>query len=100
MQDLIVPAMFMLVIGGVSGYLTGNLVKKITGMALTIAVAVFIIVGLAYTGNLALDFDALATSISGIAGIVAPLGIVALLSSIPFVASFVAGLFIGYKRRY
>ena len=98
MEDLIVPAMFMFVIGGVSGYLTGSLAKKVTGMALTIAVVVFVIAGLAYTGNLALDFDALVTSISNAVGIVAPLGIAALLSSVPFVASFVAGLFLGYRR--
>jgi len=98
MEDLIVPVMFMFVIGGVGGYLTGSLVKKVTGMALTIAVFVFVIVGLAYTGNLALDFDALATSISNAIGIVAPLGIAALVSSVPFVASFVAGLFLGFRR--
>ena len=98
MEDLIVPVMFMLVIGGVSGYLTGSLAKKVTSMALTIAVFVFVIVGLAYTGNLALDFDALVTSISNAVGIVAPLGIAALVSSVPFVASFVAGLFLGYRR--
>jgi uncharacterized membrane protein (Fun14 family) len=98
MEDLIIPAMFMLVIGGVSGYLTGSLAKKATSMALTIAIVIFVIVALAYTGNLALDFDALVTSISNAVGIVAPLGIAALLSSVPFVASFVAGLFLGYRR--
>jgi uncharacterized membrane protein (Fun14 family) len=98
MEDLIAPVMFMFVIGGVSGYLAGNLVKKVSGMALTIAVFAFIIIGLAYTGNLDLDFDALATNISNVVGIVAPLGIVALLSSVPFVASFVAGLFLGFRR--
>jgi uncharacterized membrane protein (Fun14 family) len=98
MEDLIIPVMFMFVIGGVSGYLTGSLAKKVTSMALTIAVFVFVVIGLAYTGNLALDFDALAASISNVVGIVAPLGIVALLSSVPFVASFVAGLFLGYRR--
>jgi uncharacterized membrane protein (Fun14 family) len=98
MENLIVPVMFMFVIGGFSGYLAGSLFKKVSSMALTIAVFVFVVVGLAYTGNLALDFDALATSISNVVGIVAPLGIVALLSSVPFVASFVAGLFLGYRR--
>ena len=98
MENLIVPVMFMFVIGGVSGYLAGSLAKKVSSMALTIAVFVFVIVGLAYTGNLALDFDALATSISNVVGIVAPLGIMALVSSVPFVASFVAGLFLGYRR--
>jgi len=99
MEDLIVPVTFMFIIGGVGGYLAGSLVKKVSSMALTIAVFVFVIVGLAYTGNVALDFDALTTSISNVVGIVAPLGIVALLSSIPFVASFVAGLFLGYRRQ-
>jgi len=98
MENLIIPVMFMFVIGGVSGYLAGSLFKKASSMALTIAVFVFVVIGLAYTGNLALDFDALATSISNVVGIVAPLGIVALLSSVPFVASFVAGLFLGYRR--
>ena len=93
-----IPVMFMFVIGGVSGYLTGSLAKRVTSMALTIAVVVFVIVGLAYTGNLALDFDALTTSISNVVGIIAPLGIVALLSSVPFVASFVTGLFLGFRR--
>jgi uncharacterized membrane protein (Fun14 family) len=98
MEDLIVPVMFMLVIGGVSGYLAGSLVKRISSMALTIAVFVFVIIGLAYTGNLSLDFDALTTSISNVVGIVVPLGIVALVSSVPFVASFVTGLFLGFRR--
>jgi uncharacterized membrane protein (Fun14 family) len=100
MENLIVPAMFMLVIGGVSGYLTGSLFKRVTGMALTIAIGAFVVVGLAYTGNLALDFDSLATTVSNVAGIIAPLGITALISSVPFVASFVTGLFLGYKRTY
>ena len=100
MEGLIVPALFMWVIGGVSGYLTGSLFKRVTGMALTIAVVAFVIVGLAYTGNLALDLDAISTSIANVAGIVAPLGFAALMSSVPFVASFVAGLFLGYKRSY
>jgi len=99
MEDLIAPIMFMFVIGGVSGYLAGNLVKRVSGMALTIAVVAFIVIALAYTGNLDLNFDALAASISNVLGIVAPLGILALVSSVPFVASFVAGLFVGFRRQ-
>jgi len=98
MEDLIVPVMFMFVIGGVSGYLAGNLFKRVSGMALTIAVFALIVIGLAYTGNLDLDVDALISNTSNVIGIVAPLGIVALLSSVPFVCSFVAGLFLGFRR--
>jgi uncharacterized membrane protein (Fun14 family) len=98
MEDVIAPIIFMLIIGGVAGYFIGNLFKKASGMALTIGVFVFIIIALAYTGNLNLNFDALTTNISNVLGIIAPLGIVALASSVPFVASFVAGLFIGFRR--
>jgi uncharacterized membrane protein (Fun14 family) len=98
MQDIIPPIMFMLLIGGVSGYFAGHLVKKVSGMALTIGVFAFIVITLAYTGNLDLNFDAITSNISNVLGVLAPLGIVALLSSVPFVASFIAGLFLGFRR--
>ena len=98
MEDLIAPIMFMLVIGGVSGYLAGNLFKRVSGMALTIGVVAFIVITLAYTGNLDVNFDAITSNISNVLGIIAPLGIVALVSSVPFVGSFVAGLFVGFRR--
>lgn len=98
MEDLIPPVIFMLLIGGVAGYFAGHLVKRASGMALTIAVFAFIIIGLAYAGALNVNFDAITTNISNVIGIIAPLGLTALVSSVPFVASFVAGLFIGYRR--
>ena len=98
MQDLIAPIIFMLIIGGITGYFTGNLVKRVSGMALIVGVFAFIILALAYTGILDLNFDAITANILNVLGIIAPLGIVALASNIPFVASFVAGLFIGYRR--
>jgi uncharacterized membrane protein (Fun14 family) len=98
MEDLITPIMFMLVIGGVSGYLAGSLFKRVSGMALTIGIFAFVVITLAYTGNLDLNFEAIAANISNVVGIVAPLGIITLISSVPFVASFIAGIFVGYKR--
>jgi uncharacterized membrane protein (Fun14 family) len=98
MEDLIPPIMFMFIIGGISGYFAGHLLKRVSGMALTIGVFAFIVIALAYTGNLDLNFDAITANISNVLGIIAPLGIVALLSSVPFVASFVAGLFVGFRR--
>ncbi len=98
MENLIPPIMFMLIIGGISGYFAGHLVKRVSGMALTIGVFAFIVIALAYTGNLDLNFEAITANISNFFGIIAPLGIVALLSSVPFVASFIAGLFVGFRR--
>ena len=98
MEDLITPIMFMLAIGGVSGYLAGRIFKRISGMALSIGVFAFVIIVLAYTGNLNLNFDALTANLSNVVGIIAPLGIITLVSSIPFIASFIAGLFFGFRR--
>ena len=98
MENLITPIMFMLLIGGISGYFAGNLVKRVSGMAITLGVFAFIVIALAYTGNLDLNFDAITANISNVLGIIAPLGIVALASSVPFAASFIAGLFLGYRR--
>ena len=98
MENLIPPIIFMLVIGGVSGYFAGHLVKKVSGMTLSIGLIAFFVIVLAYTGNLDLNFDAITSNISNVLGVLAPLGIVALLSSVPFVASFVAGLFVGFRR--
>ncbi len=95
---MITPVLFMLIIGGVTGYLAGRLFKRVSGMSLAIGVFVFVIISLLYTGNLDLNLDAIVTNISNIAGIIAPLGLITLLSSVPFVASFVAGLFLGYRR--
>jgi len=98
MEDLIEPILLGIAIGGVAGYLSGKLVKRISGMALTIGVLAIILILLAYTGNLDINIDAITANISNVLGIFAPLGIVALASSVPFIASFIAGLFIGYIR--
>ena len=98
MEDLITPILVVIVMGGVAGYLSGKLVKRISGMALTIGVFAAVLIVLAYTGNLDININAITANISNVLGIFAPLGIVALASSVPFIASFVAGLFIGYRR--
>jgi uncharacterized membrane protein (Fun14 family) len=98
MEDLITPIIFMLIIGSVTGYVAGRIFKRISGMALSIGVFAFVIIVLAYTGNLNLNFDALTANLSNVVGIIAPLGIITLVSSVPFVASFIAGLFFGFRR--
>ncbi|MFC1486500.1 FUN14 domain-containing protein [Thermoproteota archaeon] len=98
MEDLIAPIMFMLGIGGLTGYFSGKLVRRISGMAMAIGVVAFIVIALVYTGNFNVNIDSITANISNVLSYIAPLGIVALASSVPFVASFVAGLFIGYRR--
>ena len=98
MEDLLPPIIFMLIIGGVCGYFAGYFVKSLSGKSLTFGIIAFFVIILAYTGNLDLNFDAMATNLSNIVGAIAPLGLIALVSSVPFAASFVAGLFVGFRR--
>ena len=98
MEDIIAPIIFLLVIGGVSGYFAGNLVRRISSMALAIGIFAFIIIILAYTGTLNINLESITTNISNFLNILAPLGLTALFSSIPFVVSFGAGLLIGFRR--
>jgi uncharacterized membrane protein (Fun14 family) len=98
MENLIPPIIVTLLIGGAAGYIAGKLVHRVSGMALAIGVVAVAIIALAYTGTLNIDVDAITTNISNVFGILAPLGLTALISSVPFVASFIAGLFIGYRR--
>ncbi|MFA5364573.1 MAG: FUN14 domain-containing protein [Candidatus Bathyarchaeia archaeon] len=98
MEEILATALFMLVIGGVAGYFAGHLVKRASGMALTIGVIIFIIITLAYTGTFNVNLDSINMSITNFLGILTTLGIIATVSSVPFIVSFVAGLFIGYRR--
>jgi uncharacterized membrane protein (Fun14 family) len=98
MENLIPPIIFTLLAGGVAGYFAGNIAKRVSGKALTIGIFAFILIALAYTGTLDINFDAITSNISNALAIIGPLGLTALVSSVPFVASFVAGLFIGYRR--
>ena len=98
MEDLFAPVLFMLLIGGVSGYFLGQLVKRARGMVLTITVVVVMLIVLTFAGTFKLDLEAINISLANFAGVLAALGVVALVSSVPFVASFIAGLFIGFRR--
>lgn len=97
-MDWIIPVAFLLIIGGIAGYFAGHLVKKVSLMALPIGVFVLIVITLAYIGNLDLNFDVMASTVTNVVNAVTPLGILTLLSSVPFVGSFIAGLFMGYNR--
>jgi uncharacterized membrane protein (Fun14 family) len=98
MESLILPILLMLVIGGVAGYFAGHLLKRVSGMALIIGIFAFIIIYLTYIGVFDIKPDQLTANITKFFDIIGPLGFASLASSVPFVASFVTGIFIGYTR--
>ncbi|MDH5376676.1 MAG: hypothetical protein OEW95_12845 [Candidatus Bathyarchaeota archaeon] len=98
MDELLTPIVYVLVIGGVAGYFMGYLVKRISGMALTIGVFAFLLLYMAYTNAIDLNLDELVATITRFTDILGPLGFTALASSTPFVGSFVVGLVLGLRR--
>ncbi len=98
MENLIPPILLMLVIGGVAGYFAGHIIKRVSAMSLTIGVFAFIIIYLVYIGTFDVKIDSITANIAQFFDILGPLGLTALASSVPFVASFIAGIFIGYRR--
>ena len=98
MDELLTPIVYVLVIGGVAGYFMGYLVKRISGMALTIGVFAFLLLYMAYTNAIDLNLDELVATITRFTDILGPLGFAALASSTPFVGSFVVGLVLGLRR--
>lgn len=98
MDELLTPIVYVLVIGGVAGYFMGYLVKRISGMALTIGVFAFLLLYMAYTNAIDLNLDELVATITRFTDILGPLGFATLASSAPFVGSFVVGLVLGLRR--
>jgi uncharacterized membrane protein (Fun14 family) len=98
MESLIPPLLLMLAIGGVAGYFTGHLFKWVSGMALTIGIFAFIVIILIYIGTFDIKIDAITANITKFFDMLGPLGLTSLTTSVPFVASFVAGIFVGYRR--
>ncbi len=98
MESLIPPMILMLIIGGAAGYLAGHIFKRVSGMMLTIGIFAFLIICFVYIGTFDVNFDSIASNIGQFFNVLGPLGLATLASSVPFVASFIAGLFIGYRR--
>ena len=98
MESLIPPMLLMLIIGGVAGYFAGHLFKRISGMSLTIGIFAFFILFLVYIGTFDVKIESITANVAKFFDIIGPLGLVTLASSVPFVASFIAGIFIGYRR--
>ncbi len=98
MYELITPIVYVLAIGGVAGYFVGFLVKKLLHLALTIGVFAFLLMYMIYTNAIDLNLGELVANITSFADVLGPLGLATLMSSAPFIGSFVVGLVLGLRR--
>jgi uncharacterized membrane protein (Fun14 family) len=67
-------------------------------MVLTIGIVAAALIILTYTGTLCVDMELIKATLANFFNVLSTLGIIALISSVPFVASFIAGIFIGFRR--
>ena len=98
-MELINPIVDLLVIGAIAGYFIGYLIKKLVHLALTIGVFIFLLMYMLHMDAIDLNFAELSAAITGYADVFLDrLGFEALVSSTPFVGSFVVGLVLGLRR--
>jgi len=92
------PIVYVLIIGGIAGYFMGYLIRRLLHLAVTIGVFAFLLMYMAYTKAINLNFNELGATVTRFAETLAPLGLTSLASSAPFVGSFVVGVILGLRR--
>jgi uncharacterized membrane protein (Fun14 family) len=100
MSEVTIPIVYQLAVGGFGGYLIGYALKKVTKMvAFIIAVILFAIIYLAYSGILNINFDGFTKEVQNALGYSAQAvpSLTPFISNLPLIGSFLLGLFIAYK---
>ncbi|MFA5364396.1 MAG: FUN14 domain-containing protein [Candidatus Bathyarchaeia archaeon] len=98
--DSLVPILFQLAIGGIGGFLVGYIIRRVLKLALVIVLFVFSLLLLAYLNVINVNYGTLADAATNIVTAINPAFsmLAPLLANLPFIASFVLGLFLGFTR--
>jgi uncharacterized membrane protein (Fun14 family) len=92
--------LFQIALGGIGGFLLGYALRKVLRVALIIGVVIFSLIVLAYANIIDVDYDGLSESASSIVNAINPAldMLTPLFAHIPFIASLIFGLFLGFRR--
>jgi len=92
--------LFQLCIGGIGGFLIGYAIRKVIKVALIVGVVVFSLIFLAYIDVIHVDYSGLSETASSLVNAINPaLNLLTpLFAHIPFIASLIFGLFLGFRR--
>jgi uncharacterized membrane protein (Fun14 family) len=98
--ESLLPILFQLAIGGIGGFLVGYIVRRVLKLALVIILFVLSLLVLAYLNVINVNYGTLSDAATNFMNAVNPaLSMLApLLANLPFIASFVLGLLIGFTR--
>jgi len=100
MSEVAIPLAYQLTIGGFGGYLFGYALKRITRfIAFLIGVIILVVIYLAYSGILNINYEAFTKEVSNALGYLgtALKSLTPFISNLPVIGSFFLGLFIAYK---
>ncbi len=100
LSESFTPILFQLGIGGIGGFLIGYALRKVIKIALILGVVVFSLIFLAYTNVINVDYSGLSETASSLVNAINPaLNLFTpLLAHLPFIASLIFGLMIGFRR--
>lgn len=98
MELVLTPIMELLVIGAISGYFIGYIIRKLLHLALFIGVFAFLLTYMVHMEAVNLNFEEMGATITGYADALGSLGFASLASSTPFVGSLIVGLVLGFTR--
>lgn len=98
-MELLSGGLEALAIGAIAGYFAGYLIKKLLQLAFIIGAFAFLLTYMSYTKAISINFEGIASSLKGYAEIALnQLDFGTLLSSSPFVGSFLVGLILSLKK--
>ena len=100
LNESLAPILFQLCIGGIGGFLIGYALRKVIKVAVIVGVVVFALIVLAYANVINVDYSGLSEAASSVVSAVNPALdlLTPLLAHIPFIASLIFGLFLGFRR--
>jgi uncharacterized membrane protein (Fun14 family) len=101
MSEIITPIVYQLGAGGITGFVAGYAIKKITKLILiVIGIFVMVLIYLDYvTGIIQVNYSKLADAVAGLVGKAGGASslLVAIIAHLPLAGSFLLGFFVGWK---
>lgn len=100
LNESLTPIIFQVALGGIGGFLLGYALRKVLKVALIIGIVIFSLIVLAYVNVINVDYSGLSESASSILNAINPAldMLTPLFAHIPFIASLIFGLFLGFRN--
>ena len=100
LNESLAPIVFQIALGGIGGFLLGYALRKVLKVALIVGVVIFSLIVLAYANVINVDYGGLSEATSGILSAINPAldMLTPLFAHIPFIASLIVGLFLGFRN--